>query len=247
MKIAYPLFFIVVTFLSCQESKHNSQQSITDIADQQFLYGDTEPLIQKFREGAQAYWDKQDSENALKYNDSIKALITDSYIGDYQFKTLDGSIYDSSNRTNPLFLHVTASWCAPCTFEIPTLNEIALKYQDQVDFVLLFWDNEEELSSFAQQYNDTLILIPSETKQDDATSIDISGFRHIMGFPTNYLITTNNQIIQFSQGASIPTSYINPDGEEITITEDEARKNNYERLEEEILNLIERERITGSV
>lgn len=233
----FSIFVLAFTILfSCKSPEKVTTK--TKIEKKQFT--ETESYIKKYRADAQKYWDKKDSKNALKYNDSIKSIILNSYIEDYQFKTVNKTIYNTSKRKKPLFLQVTASWCAPCKFEVPALNKIVKKYSDKVDFVLLFWDTQSELEKLVPDYNKDIILIPSQEKQLEPTTIDISGFRHIMGFPSNYLITSNNQIINFSQGAVIPTNYTDQNGKKIEITKEEADKLNYERLEKEIKELIEK-------
>ena len=72
------------------------------------------------------------------------------------------------------------------------------------------------------------------------TTINISGFKHIMGFPANYLINLENKIINFSTGAAMPASFTDPDGNEIIITKEDAYKKNFERLDSEIKELIEK-------
>ncbi len=240
MKKTFLLLLVITIFLSCKKSKKETTEIQSETKIEKKLFSKTESKIKKYREDSQKYWDKNDSENALKYSDSIKSLILNSYIKDYEFKTVDNNNYNTSLRKKPLFLQVTASWCAPCKFEVPALNKIVEKYNDKVDFVLLFWDTQSELEKLAPDYNENIILIPSQEKQPEATTIDISGFRHIMGFPTNYLITTNNEIINFSQGAMIPTTFTDQNGKEITITKEDADKGNYERLETEIKELIEK-------
>ena len=44
--------------------------------------------------------------------------------------------------------------------------------------------------------------------------------------------------MKISEGAVIPTTYTDRSGKEITVTEDEAKKLNYERLEREIKELL---------
>ncbi|WP_179339393.1 TlpA family protein disulfide reductase [Winogradskyella ludwigii] len=240
MKRIFLLLLAITIFYSCKNSEKKTAENQSETKIEKKLFAETESNIKKYREDSQKYWDKNDSENALKYGDSIKALILNSYIKDYEFKTVDSTNYNTSKRKKPLFLQVTASWCAPCKFEVPALNKIVEKYNDKVDFVLLFWDTQSELEKLAPDYNENIILIPSQEKQSEATTIDISGFRHIMGFPTNYLITTDNEIINFSQGAKIPTTFTDQNGKEITITKEDADKGNYERLETEIKELIEK-------
>lgn len=143
-------------------------------------------------------------------------------------------------KEKPSFLQVTASWSAPCKFEVPALNKIVEKYSDKLDFLLSFWDTQSALKKLAPHYYKAIFLIPSQVKQSEPTTIDLSGFRHIMGFPTNYLITIDKQIINFSQGATITTTYTDQNGKEIAITQEDADQKNYERLEMEIKDLIEK-------
>ena len=240
MKKIFLLLFAITALFSCKNFEKETFETLTEKKIEKKLFSNTESQIKKYREDSQKYWDKNDSENALKYNDSIKILILYSYIKDYKFKTVDSTFYNTSERKKPLFLQVTASWCPPCKFEVPALNKIVEKYNDKVDFVLLFWDTQSELEKIAPDYHKNIFLIPSQKKQSEPTTIDISGFRHIMGFPTNYLITRDNQIINFSQGAMIPTTYTDQNGEEVTITKEEANQKNYERLEMEIKELLEK-------
>ena len=240
MKKTFLLLLAITLLFSCKNSEKETSENQSETKIEKKLFAETENQIKKYREDSQKYWDKNDSENALKYGDSIKSLIVNSYIKDYVFKSVDSKNYSTSDRKKPLFLQVTASWCAPCKFEVPALNKVVEKYSDEVDFVLLFWDTQSDLEKLAPNYNKNIILIPSQEKQSEPTTIDISGFRHIMGFPTNYLITRDNKIINFSQGAMIPTTYTNQNGEEVTITKEEANQKNYERLETEIKELLEK-------
>ena len=57
----------------------------------------------------------------------------------------------------------------------------------------------------------------------------------------------DNEIINFSQGALIPTTYTDETGTEITITKEDANKENYERLETEIKELIKKNGTTKVV
>lgn len=239
------IFLVLLTFftISCNSRHKNDLNTNSITKSRTKLFEETEDQIRKFREDSQKYWDKNDSENALKYSDSIKQLIIKSYISNYEFKTIHNIKYKTKNRNKPLFLQVTASWCAPCKFEISSLNKIAEKYSDKVDFVLLFWDNQEELKTFANSYNENIHLVPSERKEEEPTTINISGFKHITGYPTNYLISRKNQIINYSTGAAVPMSYVDETGEEHSISEDQANKENFNRLESEVKELLKKSEI----
>lgn len=236
MKKIILLVLTITIFYSCKNSK--KEESETKIQKKSFAQ--SEKFIKQYIEDSQKYWDKNDNENALKYDDSIKQTILNSFIKDYKFKSINKDIYNTAKRKKPLFLQVTASWCAACKFEVTALNKIVEKYSNQVDFVLLFWDTQSDLEKLAPDYNKDIVLVPSQEKHPDPHTIDISGFRHIMGYPTNYLITTDNEIINFSSGAKIPSTFTDKEGKEIIITKEQANKENYERLESEIQELIEK-------
>jgi len=234
LKILLGISMIIIQ--SCKEN--NINENI-----EKRYFSSTEIPIQQYRKASQSFWDIGDSKNALKYNDSIKAIIVGSYIEEHNFIAFDSTTFTTSNRNKPLFLQITASWCKPCKAEIPALNKIVKKYQDRVDFALIFWDNHKQLSEFAEDYNPEITLIPSTEKQEETTTIDLEGFRHIMGFPTNYLINSNNRIINFSQGAMVPDTFTLPDGSTRTITKEEANDGNFKRLETEIAELLQNESI----
>nr|WP_262897563.1 thioredoxin family protein [Rufibacter roseolus] len=216
------------------------QKTADPVQPEKIYLGSTESRIQQYRVDSQKYWDKGDAENALKYRDSIKAVIVNTYIKEHRFTALNGSAFETANQDNPMFLQVTASWCVPCRAEIPALNQIAEKYQDQVDFVLLFQDPADRLTTLSKEYNPTITLVPSNKVVSDPNTIDIAGFRHTMGFPSTYLITPENQVINFTQGAQAPRTYTGEDGKEVIITQDEANRQNFARLEAEIKDLLQK-------
>jgi thiol-disulfide isomerase/thioredoxin len=229
------LFFlmIIAIFYSCKNSEKETKM-------ERKSYADIESRLKIHKENSQKYIDNDNSKKAFKYDDSLKYLIISSYIEKYNFQTIDSSIYNSYDRKKPLFLQVTASWCEPCQFEVQALNKIAEKYNEEVDFVLLFWDNQMETEKLAHNYNKNIVLVPSIKKHSKGKAIDISGFKHFLGFPTNYLITTSNQIINLYGGAMIPVTYTDPNGKEITVTKEEANQINYNNLESEIKELIKK-------
>lgn len=242
MKKAFLVLLVITISYSCKNSeKQTVEVKVNNEIKKHF--DDIENDIKKYQNGAQKYWDKNDQENAVKYNDSIKSLILNSYIKDIEFKTIDNTIYSTSERKKPLFLQVTASWCAPCKFEVSALNRIVEKYSDKVDFVLLFSDTQLELEKIADDYSKKIVLVPSQVELSEDKIINFYGFKHMFGFPTNYLITTKNKIIDFSQGASIPTTFTDSSGKEITITKEEADQKNYDKFEKEIKDLIQKEAI----
>lgn len=197
-------------------------------------FADTEPLILHYRKLAKEAWEKNDSKLAYTYYDSIKNCIVHSYVGRHQFRTMDNKKYKVGTKKKPIFLTVSATWCAPCRAEIPALNKIVDEYTDKVDFLVLFWDLKKDLTSFAAKYNPRIYLIPSIKKTNEENIIDIAGFKNINGYPSMFLINKDNQIEDFFTGASVPGTFVNEKGEKIIWSEENAYKSNYKQLKQEM-------------
>src|SRR5690606_4721873 len=66
-----------------------------------------------------------------------------------------------------VYLTTYASWIVPTEGEIPALNKLAEKYSDQVDFVMLFWDNHSTTKDLAKKYHKKIkILYVDELKNN---------------------------------------------------------------------------------
>lgn len=199
------------------------------------LFADREKPIMKFRALAQKEWDNNNSAKALSYSDSIRNCIIGSYVADYQFITLGNKSIDTKEIKIPILITVSASWCEPCKAEITALNKLSAEYSHRIYFIVLFWDTKDGLHDLAKKYSKNIILIPSLKKIEGAeTTIDISGFRHIIGYPTNYFID-NHQIVDLdNNGAQVAGSYTDKNGKPKVITEEMADNFNYNKLKKEL-------------
>jgi thiol-disulfide isomerase/thioredoxin len=202
-------------------------QSITS---KKRMFADTEPIIKQYLIDCNKAWDNKDEKRANTYYDSINRCITNSYLGNHQFKTIKGKSIDLGRMKRPCFITVSASWCAPCRAEIPALNKIAEEYKDKIDFIVLFWDTPKETIELATQYSKSINIVPSAKRyKDDRHEINIGGFKHFRGFPANYMVSIDKQIVKYEEGA-MPTSYIDSNGKEVKIDEQKAFETNYKRL-----------------
>lgn len=200
---------------------------------------DTEPAIRQYRVEEQKAWEAKNESLALAYRDSMQHSIIGSYIEDHTFRTLDGKEVKLRNLNKPLLLITSATWCAPCVSEIPALNKVAKEYADKVAFIVLFHDTKDEkLMKLAKKFSSPVMLVPSVKKEEDELTVAISGFRYILGYPTNYLIDPERRIIGFSQGAAVAMTYINEKGEGVTTTQEQANELNYAKLKEQAEQLL---------
>lgn len=204
-----------------------------------YRYGDLEQRILNFKFKSDSLSKQKKYEEGMVYYDSIKNIIINSKLDKYTFKDIDESKYVLGENHLPILMQVTASWCAPCRAEIPVLNQLAKEFKGKIDIVLLFWDNKEQLSKLREEYNPLIKIIPSEVDSNDFVSINISGFKHYTGYPTNFYVQSNLLIQNFSMGGVVPDmTFTNPDGTTISFTKDQAFEMNYNRIKSEITNLI---------
>lgn len=240
MKNALILIVAFIILISCKKTNQEKATNQSETKVERKLFADIESHLTKYEQDSKAYWEKGEKENARKYRDSIKLQIANSYIQEHEFESVYNTKYNTSKRKKPLFIQATASWCAPCKFEVPALNRIVEKYSNEVDFVLLFWDTKPKILEFASDYDDRIFLIPSKEEPSGGSSVSISGFTHQIGFPTNYLITEDNQIINYYQGAMVPSNYTDSEGNQNIVTKEDADKGNFELLESQIKELLEK-------
>lgn len=216
--------------------------SAVSLAQTKKLFSTTPDQIMNYRLLAQKAWEAKDSTKALSYDDSIKGCIENSFIDNYDFKTVSGVSVTTGKITKPILLLTSASWCSPCMAEIKPLNRIVEQYGDSVRFIVLFWDTRDKLSGMADRYNKGIALVPSASREDAKdNSINISGFRHVGGYPAAYLIA-NNKIIDYSVGAVCTSATVlNSKGQIETITlatEEQAFNANYQQLKSKVEKLL---------
>lgn len=227
----FAIFSLILILISCQSSTINNKDkfSIEKTRVGKKYFSQSQEKLDYYNLKAKEEFESGNEEQGLRYlRDSVKNLIVGSYIEQYKFKRLDGTTFDVNKSDKPIFLQVTATWCPPCKAEIPALNAIVEKYADSVDFVLLFRDTEEKLEEFSKQYNKRINVIPSPKKLRRGL-LEISGFRHELGFPFNYLISKERYIHNFKGGAFAPDN---------KRTMKDVYSLNYKKLENEILDLL---------
>ncbi|MGV3540095.1 MAG: TlpA family protein disulfide reductase [Rufibacter sp.] len=203
------------------------------------LFSETEKQINQYRRLQKKASENKDEALVRSYRDSVKYALLGAYIDNFEFRTLDNRKVALGSSQLPLVMVASASWCKPCLGEIPALNQLAKDYAGKVRFMVLFQDTRgEKLDRFASLYGSQIDLVPSIRKGSDPFIMDISGFRHIMGYPTNYFITGQGQIVGYTQGAVVPRAYVDSNGQQKTLTSDQANTANYRKMKKEIENIL---------
>ena len=232
------LFSIILIFAFSVQAQTNRKISDDLSSNKKIYYSEIQDSISSINNIIENLFKEGKDKEGIQYIDTLKNLIQGSYLKNLKFKTLNDSILDMSKIKKPILLQVSATWCNPCMFEIPQLNKMVTKYADSVKFIILFQDTKSKLNRISKKFSDKIILIPSKNSELYTNRVEINNFTHQLGFPSNYYITSDRIIVNFTRGANIPIEYTNKEGEKIKITKEEAERKNLERMEKEIKKLL---------
>jgi thiol-disulfide isomerase/thioredoxin len=103
---------------------------------------------------------------------------------EFQYKTLDGELISQENlKGKATVLCVWATWCGDCIREIPELNELAEKYKDNDDVLLLAFSDEDEATvrkSLARYPFNFIHIVDSKEFSDKLKSGVVKHFPQVM-------------------------------------------------------------------
>lgn len=105
---------------------------------------------------------------------------------DFTLDTLDGgSITLSGQRGQPIMLNFWASWCLPCRTEMPAIERVHQRLNEQglliIGLNVTSQDSEAAARSFAQEYG---LTFPIALDRDGSASAQYD----LMGLPSTYFI-----------------------------------------------------------
>jgi cytochrome c biogenesis protein CcmG/thiol:disulfide interchange protein DsbE len=117
----------------------------------------------------------------------IPGVLSGNYSApDFQLNTLDGKTVKLSDyRGKPVLLNFWATWCGPCRYEIPFLDQINAAYS-QKGLVMLAVDLGEDaatVSNFLATENVSLRVLLDTDKS-------VAQKYTIVGIPTTFLVDT---------------------------------------------------------
>jgi peroxiredoxin len=102
-----------------------------------------------------AAWQWQQTRQLIAQQSKPAPPEGDNPAPDFMLKTPDGTPVSLSDlHGKVVLLNFWATWCPPCTLEMPELDALYRRYGDAKDFVVVGVDLEErpqEVASFAQQ------------------------------------------------------------------------------------------------
>jgi thiol-disulfide isomerase/thioredoxin len=121
----------------------------------------------------------------------------DKPIPDFNFTDLNGKVYNTATTKDKIV--VLKCWfigCGTCVKEMPTLNEVVKKYQNQEDivFVSLAYDKVEELKQFITKtkFDYAVCYVPEQY---------INEKLEITGYPTHIIVSKKGVISKVTDKA----------------------------------------------
>ncbi len=127
----------------------------------------------------------------------VKGIHVGDLAPDFQLQNLDGQVISLSGlRGKPVLINFWATWCPPCVYEMPYMQQIHEEWS-ATGLVVLAVDIGESPSTVENfmQNNNLSLPVLLDTKQDVATSY---GIRSI---PTTFFIDKNGIIQDKKIGA----------------------------------------------
>lgn len=151
--------------------------------------------IVKYNQRIDAAYKDNDLERASFLFDSlVNNHLKGTYMDNFTVNPLKGDPITLEDFEKPMFLVSYASWCVPGIGEIPAFNDLADRFHDQIDFVVLFWDAKENLKDKVKEYsqNVQMVYVDEKTNQD---SYIINKLKHALGFPMTYYMDEEKKVL----------------------------------------------------
>lgn len=158
--------------------------------------------LPKYEEKAKQAYRFKNYERGRKLFDSlVKNGLNGSYMDNFTFYKLNSKPVSLYELKKPVYLITYATWCVSTKGEIPALNELAKKYSDRIDFVIIFWDSRKSTKNAAKEYHSSIkVLYVDELENKDA--FVVKQLKHSLGLPTTFLLDGTKKILDIRRGVS---------------------------------------------
>ncbi|MDP2682798.1 MAG: redoxin domain-containing protein [Deltaproteobacteria bacterium] len=117
---------------------------------------------------------------------------------DFVLNTLDGKKVSLKGfKGKAVFLNFWATWCPPCTIEMPSMETIHKRFKDKGLIVVAVnsEEGEKKVSKFIKKKGYTFLVL-----LDTDGSVTSDSYRTV-GLPTTYLIDRQGMVVGKAEGA----------------------------------------------
>lgn len=137
------------------------------------------------------------------FDSLVNHCLKGSYLDNFKVRNLHKKEVRLNVFNKPVFLLTKASWLVPSDGEIPALNELVSRHHDQIDFVLIFWDDHATTKELAKKYHKEIKILYVDEAGNQSNYI-IRNMKHSLGFPTSFLLNSQKKIVDIRRAVSHP-------------------------------------------
>ncbi len=156
--------------------------------------------ISKYKQYSDRAYEKGDVKEGQRLFDSlVKNYLIGTKMGNYVLKSSSGKKVKLQKIKRPVLLITYSSWCVLNKAEIPALNKIAKKYENDFQMIVLFWDTKKNIKNLSNRFNNQIwVCYASEAYSADEQVV--SHLKHYLGFPTSYFFNEHMEILDIQKG-----------------------------------------------
>ncbi|WP_424494206.1 TlpA family protein disulfide reductase [Salinimicrobium sp. GXAS 041] len=151
----------------------------------------------------EAYLDDNVQRANFLFDSLVNNCLKGSYLDNFKVKNLKNKVIPLEKLDKPTYLITNASWIVPTKGEIPALNALAEKYQDKIDFVVIFWDKRKTARDLAKQYHKSVKVYFVDELSNESNYV-IRNLKHSLGVPTSFLLTEEKKIVDIKRSITHP-------------------------------------------
>jgi thiol-disulfide isomerase/thioredoxin len=151
--------------------------------------------IRQYRvESRRAYRTRDEERAQFLFDSLVNNVVNGTLLDNFKVRKFSGRKTTLHKFKKPIYLITYASWCVPNAGEIPAFNDIAKKYFDEIDFVVLFWGSKRKIRKFKRKYDKRVHILYVDEKEN-RNDFAIRIMKHSVGFPTSFFISSEKNIL----------------------------------------------------
>ena len=148
-----------------------------------------------------AFRKKDFAEGQRLFDSLVQYKLVGTQFDDFTIKGYRSKSIKLNQIKKPIFIITYASWCVIGKGEIPALNKLAKEHQDDIQFIVLFWDKKSSIKGLAQEFcSDIKICYANEYYDKDYRLV--ATIKHTLGFPTSFFIDENKKVVSIKRIAN---------------------------------------------
>jgi len=179
------LLFILVSFAALSQENEPKK----------FFSQAIDKNVRKYRRESRKAYARKDLERAEFLFDSlVKNVVNGTYLDNFKVRKFSGRRIELYQFEKPTYLITYASWCVPGVGEIPAFNDIADRYYNEIDFIILFWGSKKKIRKIKRKFSRKVNILYVDEKEN-RHDFTIRTMKHSLGFPTSFFINADKKIM----------------------------------------------------